>query len=69
MELTETPRTLTVVYQHLTTVVEADTSLEEVEVAANKSKPEGVANNLSILIQKMKTEKNIQPTSPNLRGQ
>lgn len=69
MELTETPRTLTVVYLHLTTVVEADTSQEEVEVAANKSKPDGVANNISILIQKMMNVKNIQPISPNLRSQ
>jgi hypothetical protein len=69
MELTETPKTLTVVNQHLTTLVEADTSLEEVEWVATKSKPEGVANNLSILIQKMTTGKNTQPTSPNLRGQ
>ena len=69
MERTVTLKNKSVVSQHLSMVLEVDTSPEEVVVAANKSNPEGAACILSIPIKKMLIERNNKLINLNLRSQ
>ena len=69
MELTATLKIKLLAFLHLNMVHVVDTSPEEVVVAANKSKPEGVVYTISIPIKKMLIERNNKIINLNPRSQ